>query len=112
MRYKDLDVYKCSIKFLALAWKLAKDFPRGNGDLADQLKRASLSVPLNIGEGAGRRTPADSGKHYSISRGSAMECSAVLDVVEILELGDQKKVNEGQQLLHRIVSMLSKMCIN
>ena len=46
------------------------------------------------------------------SDNSAIKCSAVLDVVEILDFADQKKVNEGQQLLHRIVSMLSKMCIN
>ncbi|MFW7378409.1 MAG: four helix bundle protein [Oligoflexus sp.] len=111
MRYKELDVYKCSIKFLALAWQLTKEFPRGNAELVDQLKRASLSVPLNIGEGAGRRTRADSAKHYSISRGSAMECSAVLDVLEVLEFGDQQRIREGQQLLHRIVSMLSKMCV-
>jgi four helix bundle protein len=110
MHYKNLDVYKCSISFLAIAWQLIRKFPKGHSDLVDQLKRASLSVPLNIGEGAGRRTEADSSKYYSISRGSAMECSAILDVAEILELGEKGDLSKAQDLLFRIVSMLSKMC--
>lgn len=110
MRYKELDVYKCAINFSALAWKLTKQLPRGQADMTDQLKRASLSIPLNIGEGAGRRRPADSSKFYAIARGSAMECSAVLDVMTVLEFGEQPQIEEGQALLLRIVSMLSKMC--
>lgn len=80
MRYKTLDVYQCSIEFLAIAWKIIGKLPRGHGDLSDQLKRASTSIPLNIAEGAGRRTDADSSRHYAISRGSAMECSAMIQV--------------------------------
>jgi four helix bundle protein len=110
MRYKELDVYKCSIQFTALAWRLTKDLPRGQGDMSDQLKRAALSVPLNIGEGSGRRQPADRSRHYAIARGSAMECSAVLDVMQVLELGDSKQLAKGQDVLIRIVSMLTKMC--
>jgi four helix bundle protein len=110
MHYKSLDVYKCSISFLAIAWQLIKSLPKGYGDLGDQLKRASLSIPLNIGEGAGRRSEADSSKHYGISRGSAMECSAILDAAGILALGDADEIAKGQELLVRIVSMLSKMC--
>jgi len=111
MRYKDLDVYKCAIGFSAMAWKLTKQLPPGHSDMANQLKRASLSIPLNIGEGAGRRRSVDSSKFYSIARGSAMECSAVLDVMTVLEFGEQNHIKKGQDLLLRIVSMLSKMCV-
>lgn len=110
MRYKELDVYKCSITFTALAWRLSNDLPKGQGDMSSQLKRAALSVPLNIGEGSGRRQVGDRSRHYSIARGSAMECSAVLDVMKTLEIGEQDRIAEGQDILVRIVSMLTKMC--
>lgn len=110
MRYKELDVYKRSIEYLAIAWQLVSEIPRGHSEITDQLKRASISIPLNIGEGAGRRSATDSGRYYAISRGSAMECSAVLDVLCILNLCDKSKLDKGQELLYRIVSMLTKMC--
>jgi len=59
--YKRLDVYNCAIELLALAAEILESIAKtkGNAVLADQLKRAALSVPLNIGEGAGKSTPAD-----------------------------------------------------
>ena len=48
--FEKLDVYKCAIDFLALSAGIIEELPRGSGVLADQLKRAALSVPLNIAE--------------------------------------------------------------
>jgi len=55
---------------------------KGHADIADQLRRAAQSQPLNIAEGAGRTSRPDVAKHYTIARGSAMECAAVLDVMK------------------------------
>jgi four helix bundle protein len=112
LSYKKLDVYRCSIELLALAVEVLDSLgkTKGNGVLADQLKRAALSVPLNIGEGAGKSTPADQRKHYVISRGSAMECGAILDAAVVLRVVDRKTANRGEQLVTRIVEMLTKMC--
>ncbi len=65
LNYKKLDVYRCSIEHLALVAKVldAQKGRRGNADLMDQLRRAALSVPLNIAEGVGRSTPADQARH-------------------------------------------------
>ena len=48
--FQRLDVYKAAVGFLGLACKLLSKIPRGNADLSDQLRRAALSVPLNIPE--------------------------------------------------------------
>ena len=112
LSYKKLDVYKCSIELLRLAVEILDSITkkRGNGVLADQLRRAALSVPLNIGEGAGKSTPADQRKHYVISRGSAMECGAILDAAVVMKLIDTATAERGEELVTRIVEMLTKMC--
>lgn len=108
--FEKLDVYQCAIQFLARTSTLVGSLPRGHAALADQAKRASLSIPLNIAEGAGRTGVADHQRHYAIARGSAMECAAILDAIRVLRLGDRGEIEEARALLERIVRMLSKMC--
>ena len=78
--HENLDVYPRSIDFLALALALAlrvvARLPRGERDLRDQLKRAAMSIPLNIAEGAGKPTVADRARFHAIARGSAISTSA------------------------------------
>ena len=76
----------------------------------DQLKRASLSIVLNIAEASGKTTRADNARFFSIARGSAMECGGVLDACRVLGLANPRQVEDGEDLVVRIVSMLSKMC--
>lgn len=108
--HERLDVYQAAIQFLALAHRVLARLPRGNGAIADQLRRAALSIPVNIGEGGGKRSPKDRARFYEYSRGSAMECGALLDALRVMELVDADRHAEGKELLVRVVSMLSKMC--
>jgi four helix bundle protein len=112
LTYKKLDVYRCAIDLLALALAVleARRAWRGNAILADQLRRAALSIPLNIGEGAGKSTPPDQTKHYVIARGSAMECGAIFDAALVLKLVDEETAGRAEDLVTRIVGMLTKMC--
>lgn len=109
MSYEKLDVYQCAIQFLSIAVKICNELPRHHSALADQIRRASISIPLNIGEGAGKRTKADCRKFFDIARGSAMECGAAMDVCLILSLIDDKRQRAAKELLHRIVAMLTKL---
>jgi four helix bundle protein len=110
LAYERMDVYQCAVEFLALAAKALNTMPKGNAGLADQLKRAALSIPLNIAESSGKTSTADRKRFCAIARGSAMECSAILDACRVLSLFDDSFVEHGKQLLVRIVSMLTKMC--
>jgi len=105
-----MDVYRCAIEFLGLSARVLEAMPKGNSGLADQLKRAALSIPLNIAEGSGKTSTPDRRRFCSIARGSAMECSAILDACRVLSLVDDELIDEGKQLLVRIVAMLTKMC--
>ena len=45
-----------------------------------------------------------------IARGSAMECSAVLDVIRTANLLKEPRLEAGDEILIRVVAMLTKMC--
>ena len=109
LSFQKLDVYQCAIAFLALSIDMPADLPRGHSALVDQLRRAALSVPLNIAEAAGRVTEADVARHYGIARGSAMECAAIVDVLQVLSAIDGHQHTAGLELLERVVSMLTKL---
>ncbi|MEO8549271.1 MAG: four helix bundle protein [Kofleriaceae bacterium] len=109
LHFQKLDVYKCSIEYLAAARSIYTALGRGNADLADQLRRASQSIAQNIAEGAGRATRADKTKHFTIARGSAMECAAHLDVIKIEGLIDGQSYERVTELLERIVAMLTRL---
>jgi four helix bundle protein len=104
--FQRLNVYQLSITFLELADRLAGRC-RGRGSLAEQLRRAALSVPLNIAEGSGK-IGLDARRFYAIARGSALECAAVLDVLATLRLVVPDDLHQGRRhLLNSIVAMLT-----
>ena len=110
LAYERLDVYQCAIEFLAVSTTIVGSLPKGHGALGDQLRRAGMSIPLNIAEAAGKTTAADRKRFAAIARGSAMECGAILDVCTVLNVATGAEVKRGKTLLVRIVSMLTKMC--
>jgi len=110
MNFRKLDVYRAAVRFLPLAAGIADSLPPRYTALADQLRRASLSIPLNIAEGSGKSTGPDQRRFYTIARGSAMECAAILDACWALALIEQSRAEEVDQLILSTVMMLSKMC--
>ena len=109
LHFQKLDVYQRSIEFLALAQRLRAQLPKGHAELADQLRRAAQSIPQNIAEGCGRASRADKARHFTIARGSAMECAAHLDVLKLDVLVEVGAYERGIELLERIVAMLTKL---
>jgi four helix bundle protein len=109
LSYQKLDVYQCSIQFIALVAVLIGKLPRGYFFLTDEWRRASVSIPQNIAEGVGKPAVADRSRYLGIARGSAMECGAILDVGATRKLFSVRDQEKGMALLERIVSMLTKM---
>jgi len=106
--FSRLDVYGCAISFFKLAIPLTERAPTGYHSLNDQLRRAAVSIPLNIAEGSGR-FDRDERRYFLIARGSALECAAILDVLEALGAASSAEVAQAHDLLERIVSMLTKL---
>ncbi|HEY6556809.1 MAG TPA: four helix bundle protein [Polyangiaceae bacterium] len=74
--HERLDVYDLALEFLVLANGIIEGLPRGRSHLADQFTRASLSIVLNLAEGAGKHSKLDKRRYYVTARGSATESAA------------------------------------
>jgi four helix bundle protein len=107
--HRRLDVYAIALRFLAVAHPASRSFPRGNADLADQLRRASTSIVLNIAEGAGEYAPGDKARFYRMARRSSTECAAIVDVAETLGYLDVELADQMRDKLRDVAAMLTAM---
>ena len=72
------------------------------------MRRASRSVPLNIGEGVGKRGRARAAC-YEVALGEDKELIVALDCVEVDELAPLDEVAAAQDLADRVAAMLTKL---
>ena len=101
-----LDVYRLAVEFQAFVVPL---LPKASAILRDQLERASVSVVLNIAEGAGRRSWGEKPWFYAIARGSATECAAAIDLLAVRGLAEDQLCRDARAQLVRIVQILTKL---
>jgi four helix bundle protein len=79
--FEDLEVYKAAREFRKKIYKLVNGLPAEEKyNLAGQMRRASLSLTNNIGEGHGRYHFQENIQFCRISRGSLMELIDNLNV--------------------------------
>ncbi len=85
--YRDLRIYQRSYAAALEIHKLTLKFPSfERGELGSQLRRASMSIPINIAEGYGRkRSPEDFKRFLVIALGPCDEVSVLLDFARDLK---------------------------
>ncbi len=77
--FEDLECYRLSMKVFREAYRIASMLPpQEKYNLADQLRRAAVSIILNIAEGYGRYHYLDSLRFYYMARGSLSEVLSAL----------------------------------
>jgi four helix bundle protein len=106
MEHNKLDAYNLALDFAVRAHAIANELPRGCGDLADQLRRASTSIALNIAEGAGEFAAKDKAKFYRYAKRSTAECGAILELAIRLDPGLD---DEPRKQLDRIFGALTNL---
>ncbi|KPJ66125.1 hypothetical protein AMJ44_08920 [candidate division WOR-1 bacterium DG_54_3] len=80
--FENLNVYKKAIDFVDNLYSLCDNLKQSSlSKIADQLRRASLSIPLNIAEGCGRFHNKERKQFYKVSRGSLHECVPLLEML-------------------------------
>jgi four helix bundle protein len=79
--HMDLDVWKLSMDFVDDLYNITDAFPESEKfGLTAQLRRAGVSVPSNIAEGAGRFHDKEFIRFLFISRGSLSEIETQLEI--------------------------------
>jgi four helix bundle protein len=89
-------------------YRLSEEFPRRDGvALTSQLRRAALSVPTNIAEGAGKLSNAEFRRFLEIALGSASEVRYHLLVARDIGLIEPARHEEFSSRAVEIRRMLS-----
>ena len=110
LAHTQLDVFSISRAFVLNCYKETKLFPNEEKfALVQQIRRAALSVHLNLAEGSSRKSLAERKRFYEISRGSIIEIDTALDIAVGLEYTTKEKLDQTGNLLIRTFQMLSKM---
>ncbi|HUD19907.1 MAG TPA: four helix bundle protein [Patescibacteria group bacterium] len=105
-RFLDFPVYKESKLFHQYCIKITTALPRTYWELGDQLRRAALSICLNISEGSAKYSDRDFKRFIENALGSANESFACLDIAINQKLITQKTFLEGQTLIESITRQL------
>ena len=112
--HKDLDVWNKAMDLVEDIYILSKKFPHDEiYGLSSQIKRAVVSIPSNIAEGAGRRGSKEFVQYLYISMGSLAEVETqillaqrlkfIADIGHILE-----KIVNIRQMLHGLIRYLNR----
>jgi four helix bundle protein len=94
-KIKELKIWNKSIDLCVAVYKATNSFPREETyGLTSQMRRAAVSIPSNISEGAGRNTNGELVQFLGIATGSAYELQTQIVISERLSLLDETTSNE------------------
>ena len=93
--HQDLDVWKKAIGFVTQVYIYTESFPKSEiYGLTNQIRRASVSIPSNIAEGAARNTSKDFSHFLAITLGSIAELETQLIISNNLGYLNLEQVEE------------------
>ena len=93
--HKDLDAWKLSVELVVLIYQLTSTFPKEEVfGLTNQIRRAAVSIPSNIAEGAARNSNKELIQFLHISLGSQQELDTQFLIAKKLEYLTEDQYNE------------------
>ncbi|QLG09760.1 four helix bundle protein [Deinococcus sp. D7000] len=102
--FEGLGVYSLALDFAAEVYRLSEGFPdHERFGLTNQMRRAAVSVSLNIAEGRGRGTDREFIRFLMISRGSLFEVVSASQIAHRLKYLD----SDGLHILRQQAKTLS-----
>jgi four helix bundle protein len=97
LKYEKLDVWQLSMRLSKTIYKVTEKFPQNEiYGLTSQLRRATLSVPLNIAEGSMRQSSKEFVQFIRIAIGSLVESRTCLAIAKDLSYMCEEPEIQGQ----------------
>src|SRR5262249_57686686 len=106
--FEKLVIWQLALEVLVIVDAIARQLPRPYGELADQLRRASLSVVANLAEGVGK-SGREQQRFFAIARGSACESAGLIEAASRLRLVADERRARSRSLLVRVGAMLTRI---
>ena len=108
--FRNYKIWTESISFTTQIYKIVSDFPSFERyGLSDQLRRASVSIPSNIAEGAARDSEKEFIHFLNISLGSAFEVETQLQIAYSLEYISHATFDMLLSQLHLIEKQINEL---
>ena len=108
-RFRKFRVYQEAIEFHRLIVRMTKSFSKDFDYLIKQLRRASLSVALNIAEGSAKNSDKDFRRYIGNSLGSLNEAIAGCEVALVENLINQKDFSNLEKSADNLVNQLGSL---
>ena len=110
MIHKDLDVWKKAIEFVAEIYKITRNFPKDEiYGLTSQIRRAAVSIPSNIAEGAARNSTKEFIQFLAIAKGSKAELETQLLICVKIHYLNNSDIEIAINLIKEVGKMLNAL---
>jgi four helix bundle protein len=108
-KFKELEIWKQSRSFCSEVYNVTSSFPDNEKfGLTNQLRRAAVSIPSNIAEGASRSSNRDFCRFLEIALGSSYEVETQLMISSDLGFIDDEILNDMILKLNSIIKMITR----
>jgi len=103
--HKDLDAWSKAIELVEAVYSVTKAFPRREiYGLTSQLRRAAVSVPSNIAEGAARSSTKEFIQFLHVALGSVSEVETQVIIAQRLDyVDDVNSIEEQIEAVRRLI---------
>jgi len=108
LKHTKLEVFKFSQELVLECYRLTKLLPDSEKfNLISQVRRAGLSVHLNVAEGCSRKSVTDRKRFYEIARGSAIEIDTAIGIAFKLSYLKMEQLTNLENLIVTNYKILS-----
>jgi len=105
--HRKLDVWKKSMDFVKHVYQATETFPKSEiYGLSSQMRRAAVSIPSNLAEGAARKGKKEFNQYLNIAQGSISEVDTQIELSFILNFIEKDLYNDLMDELNTISKML------
>jgi len=108
--FERLEVYQKAVELIVTIFRITRTLPREyQYSVADQLRRAGLSILNNLAEGSGKLSKKEKGQFYKTSLNSTRECIPMFTVLlKEHQLSETQHQALRQETVH-IANMLGRL---
>ncbi len=110
--FRKLKVWEKAHRLALEVYKVTEKYPRSEAfGLTSQMRRAAVSIPMNLAEACGRGSDADMKRFVQIAMGSASELEYSLLISHELELISASRHQPLETSVQEVKRMLSALLL-